>query len=370
MTLSEKDRFELFLRDDSEQEVIKRAYAFRAKPRGDGNPDPLPDIPPSLLSADDIARYFEKAGLIYPFDFRKRKTAEKPKGIHRLKAATYEGRIGNTAYTFDPSKNYPKPIPLKGEDFLTFPANSIVFVESDLYFRLPPFIAVRFNLQIRHVHRGLLLGTGPLVDPGFWGKLCIPIHNLTDEDYKVPLEEGLIWIEFTKTTSQPLLGEEPSNSDLDDIKGAIDKASQPYVAETDSIQRSFFRFRRKKPERVGIRSSIGSVFRESQETAKSAEKAAKSSRNWAGSFSVLGIATLVLGSLVMYQLWNSYRGAVITYEDNIRALLAKTTNEVSGFAAELEKSRSVVETLQRKIDTQAGTIENLNRRLDALQINQ
>lgn len=366
MTLSEKDRLELFLRDDSEQAVIKRAHAFRAKPRGDGNPDPLPDIPPSLLSADDIARYFEKAGVIYPFDFRKRITAEKPEGIHRLKAATYEGRIGHVAYIFDPAKNYPKPIPLKGKEFLTFPANSIVFVESDLYFRLPPFIAVRFNLQIRHVHRGLLLGTGPLVDPGFWGKLCIPIHNLTDQDYKVPLDEGLIWIEFTKTTSQPLLGEEPSNSNLDDIKGAIDKASQPYVAETESIQRSFFRVRRKKPKRVGIRSSIGSVFRESQETAKSAENAAKSSRNWARGVSFLGIATLVFGSLVMYQLWCTYREAIITYEDSIRALSTETTNEVSSFAAELEKSRSVVETLQRKVDAQASTIERLNRQLDAL----
>ena len=59
-------------------------------------------------------------------------------------------------------------IPL-GEE-LTVGANSIVFVECDLDFRLPDFIALRFNLQIRHVHRGLLLGTGPLVDPGYRGK--------------------------------------------------------------------------------------------------------------------------------------------------------------------------------------------------------
>jgi hypothetical protein len=47
---------------------------------------------------------------------------------------------------------------------------------------------------------GPLLGTGPLVDPGFRGKLLIPMHNLTASDYELATKEALIWIEFTKTT--------------------------------------------------------------------------------------------------------------------------------------------------------------------------
>jgi hypothetical protein len=46
----------------------------------------------------------------------------------------------------------------------------------------------------------LLLGTGPLVDPGFEGKLLIPLHNLTSSDYDLNTNDALIWIEFTKTT--------------------------------------------------------------------------------------------------------------------------------------------------------------------------
>jgi hypothetical protein len=65
---------------------------------------------------------------------------------------------------------------------------------------LPNYIALRFNLRITHVHRGLLLGTGPLVDPGFQGRLLIPVHNLTDSDYPMDTNMALIWIEFTKTT--------------------------------------------------------------------------------------------------------------------------------------------------------------------------
>ena len=42
------------------------------------------------------------------------------------------------------------------------------------------------------------MGTGPLVDPGFEGKLLIPLHSLTADDYEIEAGEGLIWVEFTK----------------------------------------------------------------------------------------------------------------------------------------------------------------------------
>lgn len=370
MTESEKKKLESFLNKDTEQAVIERATKFRATESGKSSSDPLKNIPPSLLSADDIARYYKETGMIYPFHFQKRKTIEKPEGIHRLKSASYEGCIGDTAYIFDPDQNDPKSILSKKSEFLTFPANSIVFVESDLYFRLPPFIAVRFNLQIRHVHRGLLLGTGPLVDPGYWGKLCIPIHNLTDEDYIVPLEEGLIWIEFTKTTSRPKLGEPPSNTNLDHIEAAISKSSHPYRAELVGASKACQWMRKKRPSKVGIRSSIGSVFREAQETARSSEKAANSSRKWARGFSILGIAALVSSFYIMYDLWMSYRDAVANYEDRMRSLSTTTTREISSFTTKLTNSSSAVEAIQSKVDEQADTIMELQQKLDALLKNQ
>lgn len=42
------------------------------------------------------------------------------------------------------------------------------------------------------------MGTGPLVDPGFHGRLFIPLHNLTNNNYEFKFGEGLIWAEFTK----------------------------------------------------------------------------------------------------------------------------------------------------------------------------
>lgn len=189
-------------------------------------------ISDTLLSSRDIITVVQATGLIAPF-------AHSPgQRKSRLKKASYEGRVGTKAFIFE-DKNCPKRIfDSEHDKFLKVPKNSIVFVESDVDFRLPDFIALRFNLQIQHVHRGLLLGTGPLIDPGYWGKLCIPLHNLTDEDYFIPKNEGLIWIEFTKTTlptsnedeARPPLAPSSSNEERGfwEIETFLEKAANQY----------------------------------------------------------------------------------------------------------------------------------------------
>lgn len=86
---------------------------------------------------------------------------------------------------------------------------------------MPAYIALRFNLRITLVHRGLLLGTGPLVDPGFEGRLLIPLHNLTSEDCVLTGGEGLIWIEFTKLSANKAWSDENTDysKDLETRKG-------------------------------------------------------------------------------------------------------------------------------------------------------
>lgn len=219
-------------------------------------PDPRKNIPYSLLSSEHIEEYVKLTGLISPFYLYGGKKS-------RLKHAAYEGRIGKTAYYFDDNDNLNTLPVING---LTIPAESIIFVECDLEFRLPEFIALRFNLQIKHVHRGLLLGTGPLVDPGYWGKLCIPLHNLTDQPYTIPFDEGLIWLEFTKTTSdlQPKdkrKGRPPLDKEFWDISEFIDKA------RTLS-----------NGEKVPIRSSIPSMVGESGKHSTAALKSAGQAR--------------------------------------------------------------------------------------------
>ena len=268
-------------RNGPEEEILSRCQAkILAKDHRDaGQPDPYPAIPPSLLAAEHIKDYVLKTGAIAPF-------YEKGGRHSRVKSATYEGRIGDRAYVYNKKGRLES---LEFDKKLTVDANSIVFVECDLDFRLPNYLALRFNLQIRHVHRGLLLGTGPLVDPGYWGKLCIPLHNLTDEDYSISRNDGLIWVEFTKTTAdqkratrvgRPPLEPVETKSGYWDIKEFIERAATP----RDGIGPA-----------VAIRSSISKVRRRADSAATSAKKA----QRWV---SRIGIATAVVGAATVVAL--------------------------------------------------------------------
>lgn len=150
--------------------------------------DPLPEIPPALLNSGDIYDYARTTGMVFPFN--------NDPGGKKLKSASYEIDFLGTVYWMD-GENYHEEQINCGDRF-TLKKNSIAFIYLEVQFYLPDYLAIRFNLKITHVHRGLLLGTGPLVDPGFCGRLLIPLHNLTSESYVIHGGDGLIWVEFTK----------------------------------------------------------------------------------------------------------------------------------------------------------------------------
>jgi len=151
--------------------------------------DPCDDIKPSLLSSHDIYRYASKGCLVKDFD------------ENRLLPAGYQFRfLGNLIYweSDDVGKLKRVEWDVKKDMPITLPANSIAYLHMQDEFRMPQYIAARFNLRITHVHQGLLLGTGPLVDPGFSGRILIPLHNLTNNSYTLMGGESLIHVEFTK----------------------------------------------------------------------------------------------------------------------------------------------------------------------------
>ena len=155
---------------------------------------------------------------------------------------------------------------------------------------------MRFNLHIRHVHRGLLLGTGPLVDPGYWGKLCIPLHNLTDKDYPIPKDEGLIWMEFTKISSSPTQGEYPGSRGFWGMRQFITRAASQYGNVA-----------------VPVRSSIPVAIKEAQGSVKSAEKSAKSAERKVVWFSRIGYSA---GIVAFFTLLFAFGALVYTAYDN------------------------------------------------------
>ncbi len=180
----ERDEFYYYRR--REQELSCNNGEAERRFRKYGRLDPLLHIESALLNSADVFDYVCKTGMLYPFH------------VKDLKGASYEVRIGGRVIWWDDErKKQAKELKQEGDSFELKP-NSIAFVTLEPYFRIPDYLALRFNLKILHIYKGLLLGTGPLVDPGFQGRLSIPLHNLTTNTYVFKYNDPLIQVEFTK----------------------------------------------------------------------------------------------------------------------------------------------------------------------------
>ena len=242
--------------------------------------DPLQDIQPALLNSYDIKRYVDEGCLLEKSDFD---------GRH-LKPASYELRFLGELHLWESENDgrlKRKIRSVSENEEVEIPKNSITYLWIKEKLLLPEYIAARFNLHIRHVHKGILLGTGPLVDPGFFGRILSPLHNLTDNDYRLKGGEGIIWVEFTKLnidefwltedyeTKQrhPFLKEFPKSKDIHDpdeyfkksilgegsvqsaFKGALDaatKSAEEAQSQTISIKKTL--------EKIGIIAILGVII--------------------------------------------------------------------------------------------------------------
>ena len=161
--------------------------------------DPLSGNRAALLNSLDITRYVDKGCLLEKEKFD-------PK---LLKPASYEMRLLGRLYWWEweeeKGRLEKRCRQIVNKEAVKLSSNSISYLWMEEPLRLPEYIAARFNLRISDVHKGLLLGTGPLIDPGFGGRILIPLHNLTDNDYTLRGGEGIIWVEFTKVSMEQVL---------------------------------------------------------------------------------------------------------------------------------------------------------------------
>ena len=305
----------------AEQEAKEKAEQFK-------NKDPFPDIPCALLNSADIADYIETTGMVFPFYKDK------------LKSASYEVAISGAVVYWEPGRRNPRKRDLalekKHQTFQLKP-NSIAFIEIEPTFRLPNYMAMRFNLKITHVYRGLLLGTGPLVDPGFEGKIYIPLHNLTSNTYTFSHGEDLIWVEFTKISQ---------NSSWQGDGEGMQRAGQ-YVPFPANKQEQPLDYYFEKANKGGaIASSI-------PQSVERAEKAAKAAHKWVrvvGGIGVLSFLLFILGvAYVVYDSWQTQRD----YVDKSEALLE------NGFSDLARRQDDQNAALQQQIDLLRQQVERM-----------
>ncbi len=178
--------------------------------------DPFSQISPALLNSADIEDYVRLTGMIYPFhkeDLCGATYTVRLKGL----CIYYEEKIngdGVDEHVFCigednedmPNANENKANNYRIERELRLKPNSITFITLEPVFQVPNYLVLRFNLKIPHIYKGLLLGTGPIIDPGFQGRLSIPLHNLTSNEYVFHQDDEIISLEVTKMSRYSGLG--------------------------------------------------------------------------------------------------------------------------------------------------------------------
>lgn len=291
--------------------------------------DPFEAIPPALLSSAEINDYAEATGMLCPF-YR-----------DQLKPASYQAHIGGDVIWWDDT-GHKRRQSVKRGDVVTLPANSIVFVQVEPTFRLPYYIAIRFNLRITHVHRGLLLGTGPLVDPGFRGKLLIPLHNLTTSDYKLDTNEALIWIEFTKTSYN-----------FDKSKDAGERFNVEFPAK--KRHQSADEYLLKANDGNAIRSSISDAIADARRSARSAKRGV----TLLTSIGILAIIGLIIG---LYQIYLQ----IGSMTQSAQSLVSSVQQSIMPISSDAKLATEKTVITQTQLDRLSQQVENLSRELESL----
>jgi len=312
------------------------------------NKDPYPDIPPALLNSADLHDYIVTTGMVEPFD------------SNLMKSSSYEARIGSYAYYWDENENQQKEtIKLDNNSPVELRPNSLVFFETKETFRLPPYMAMRFNLKITNVHKGLLLGTGPLVDPGFEGKLLIPIHNLTNNTYIFKGGDCFIWLEFTKISPNDIWA---NNCDAL-LRQGVYKKFPPTKKYVQPYQ-YFNKANDGNPIQNAVPEAIAKLKKESSESKVAATQANAS-------------VTQVKGTILRFTIGGAFAGlvvvaAILTLTFDSMILSQDVSKTISEFQKEYQShldaensSRTKIEALDGKITT-SDKISRLQSQLDAL----
>jgi deoxycytidine triphosphate deaminase len=285
--------------------------------------DPFPEVAPALLNSADIADYVAATGMIYPF-------YDQPT-IETLKSASYEVAIEGPYVYWDEHQLRHSDVLARDQE-LTLPAQTIVFVTLEPMFRVPDYLAIRFNLRISRVYQGLLLGTGPLVDPGFAGRLSLPLHNLTLNNYPIKGGEGLIWLEVTKVSP---LKDQPQPEGPPARRGTFHpfEASKLNLDLDDYLRKAF----RGRPIASSIPVAVEEAGRHAENAANQAATArqeAQNARRDAERLRNVGLVAAILGLAALLAALATIAIQAFTLVHEVDTRLAGQANQAAQARAE------------------------------------
>jgi deoxycytidine triphosphate deaminase/cell division protein FtsL len=299
--------------------------------------DPLPQIEPALLNTADLLDYVIHTGMVFPFPTASDLTKVlKPASC----AIPVQGPYRYWKGPKDPDKEtQPELVTgvLEPGDEFTLERNSIVYLSLAPMFRMPDYIAARYNLKIRQIYRGILVGTGPLVDPGFVGPLSIPLHNLTGNDYRITGGELLVWMEFTKLSHNERWrrGYERTDPKTFYVPFPERKAGQTLH---DYVSDAF---------PGPIRSSIPESVERSAISATKASNAAEALRKRFQNISLIAVVTIVVAIAGLVYAGYTVVQSAESVDDNVRESYSGLRDEVAMQKQQITQLKGAVQELRK-----------------------
>lgn len=169
----------------------------------------------------------------------------------------------------------------------------------------------------------------PLVDPGFSGKLSLPLHNLTANTYTIFGGEPLVWMEFTKLSpSQPWLRPPRRQPDRRGVYVPFPSRKLSRQTVRDYVNLA----NQGRP----IRSSIPELVQSSAEAAEEARKDSEDARRFSRNLSLAGVVAVAAIVITVIGLYLN----TANFLNEARSANDATTQRVERLEAELNRLRS------------------------------
>ena len=116
-----------------------------------------------------------------------------------LQPASYDLRVGETAFTSSSREK----VNLAQRGVLIVEPGEFVVVEALERVKFGPSIAAQLGLRSEYARRGLLMLSGPQIDPGFAGALVVRLINLAPTSVALPFKAPFMTAQFFKL-SEPV----------------------------------------------------------------------------------------------------------------------------------------------------------------------
>ncbi len=110
----------------------------------------------------------------------------------KLEPASYDARVGKWAF----SSSSKEKVNMAEKGLLVIDPGEFAVLETRENVELDNRTAGQLGLRSEYAQRGLLMLSGPQIDPGFQGILTVRVINLAPKPIALPYEEAFLTIQF------------------------------------------------------------------------------------------------------------------------------------------------------------------------------